>query len=74
MLQFPNDYLSSVTKEDGEGLEVAILYPIQDITPRIPPTAINTESCRTIGLHSEALTDRHKERILQLPRQKSLFQ
>ena len=56
MPQFPNDYLSSVTKEDGDGLEVAMLYPIQEITPRIPPTAINTESCSTIGLHSESIS------------------
>lgn len=56
MLQYPSDYLSSVTREDGDGLEVAMLYPIQEITPRIPPTAINTESCSTIGLHSESIS------------------
>ena len=53
MHQYPSDYLSSVTREDGEGLDVAMLYPIQEITPRIPPTAINTNSCSTIGLHSK---------------------
>ena len=55
MQRYPNDYLSSVTREDGDGLEVAILYPIQEMTPRIPPTAISTESCKTIGLHSESI-------------------
>ncbi len=39
--------------DDDEGLDVAMLYPIHDITPNIPPTAINTESCKTIGPHSE---------------------
>ena len=56
MQRYPNDYLSSVTREEGDGLEVAILYPIQEMTPRIPPTAINTESCKTIGLHSESIS------------------
>jgi hypothetical protein len=25
------------------------------MTPSIPPTAMSTESCRTIGLHSESI-------------------
>ena len=48
-------FLSSETVDDGDGFDVAILYPIQDMTPNIPPTAISTESCRTIGLHSESI-------------------
>ncbi len=55
MQQYPSDYLSSVTRDEGDGLDVAILYPIQEMTPRIPPTAISTESCNTIGLHSESI-------------------
>jgi hypothetical protein len=42
-------------KEEGDGFDVAMLYPIQDITPKIPPTAISTESWSTIGLHSESI-------------------
>ena len=56
MLKYPSDYLSSVTIEDVDGREVAMLYPIQEMTPRIPPTAISTESCNTIGLHSENMS------------------
>ena len=55
MLNCFSYFLSSETKDDGDGLEVAMLYPIQEITPNIPPTAISTESCNTIGLHSESI-------------------
>ena len=48
-------FLSSDTVDDGDGFDVAMLYPIHDMTPRIPPTAMSTESCRTIGLHSESI-------------------
>ena len=39
--------------DDGEGFVVAIMYPIQEITPRIPPTTISIDNCKTIGLHSD---------------------
>ena len=39
--------------DDGEDFVVAIIYPIQEITPRIPPTTIKIVNCRTIGLHSD---------------------
>jgi hypothetical protein len=39
--------------DDGEDFVVAIIYPIQEITPRIPPTTINIDNCKTIGLHSD---------------------
>ena len=55
MLNCFSHFLSSETKDDGDGLDVAMLYPIQEITPNIPPTAISTESCNTIGLHSESI-------------------
>jgi hypothetical protein len=56
MQEFQNDYfLSSDTIDDEEGFDVAMLYPIQDTTPRIPPTAIKTDSCKTIGLHSDSI-------------------
>jgi len=29
------------------------MYPIQEITPRIPPTIIKSDNCKTIGLHSD---------------------
>ena len=48
-------FLSSDTVDDEDGFDVAMLYPIHDMTPSIPPTAISTESCRTIGLHSESI-------------------
>ena len=48
-------FLSSDTTDDGDGFDVAMLYPIHDMTPSIPPTAMRTESCRTIGLHSESI-------------------
>lgn len=48
-------FLSSDITDDEDGFDVAILYPIQDITPSIPPTAISTESWRTTGLHSESI-------------------
>ena len=47
--------MSSDTTDDEDDFDVAILYPIQDITPSIPPTAISTESCKTTGLHSESI-------------------
>jgi len=39
--------------DDGEDFVVAIIYPIQEITPRTPPTTINIDNCKTIGLHSD---------------------
>jgi hypothetical protein len=39
--------------DDGEGFVVAIIYPIQEITPKIPPTTIKRDNCKTIGLHSD---------------------
>lgn len=44
---------SSEDIDAGEGFVVAMTYPIHAITPRIPPAIIRTESCRTIGLHSD---------------------
>jgi hypothetical protein len=41
--------------DDGEDFVVAIMYPIHDMTPRIPPAIINTDNCSTIGLHSESI-------------------
>ena len=29
------------------------MYPIQEITPKIPPTIIKSDNCKTIGLHSD---------------------
>ena len=48
-------FLSSDTVDDVDGFDVAMLYPIHDMTPSIPPTAMSTDSCRTIGLHSESI-------------------
>lgn len=48
-------FFSSDTIDDGDGLAVAMLYPIHDIIPSIPPTAMSTESCKTMGLHSESI-------------------
>jgi len=45
--------LSSCIIDDGEDFVVAIIYPIQEITPRIPPTTIKMDNCKTIGLHSD---------------------
>ena len=39
--------------DDGEDFVVAIIYPIQEITPRTPPTTIKRDNCKTIGLHSD---------------------
>lgn len=39
--------------DDGEDFVVTIIYPIQEITPRIPPTTVNIDNCKTIGLHSD---------------------
>jgi len=39
--------------DDGEDFVVAIIYPIQEITPRTPPTTIKIDNCKTIGLHSD---------------------
>ncbi len=39
--------------DDGEDFVVAITYPIQEITPSIPPTIIKRDNCKTIGLHSD---------------------
>jgi hypothetical protein len=48
--------LSSGKIEDGDDFVVAIMYPIQDMTPSNPPAIINTDSCKTIGLHSESIS------------------
>jgi len=47
---------SSKNIDGAEDLVVAIIYPIQDITPNNPPTIIRTESCCTIGLHSDNMS------------------
>jgi len=47
--------LSSCIIDDGEDLVVAIMYPIQEITPKIPPTIIKSDNCKTIGLHSDSI-------------------
>ena len=39
--------------DDGEDFVVVITYPIQEITPSIPPTIIKRYNCKTIGLHSD---------------------
>jgi len=39
--------------DDGEDFVVAIIYPIQEITPRTPPTIIKRDNCKTTGLHSD---------------------
>lgn len=44
---------SSDVIEEGVALVVAIVYPIQEITPKTPPTIISTDNCKTIGLHSD---------------------
>ena len=41
--------------DDGEDFVVAIIYPIQEITPRTPPTTIKIDNCKTIGLHSDSI-------------------
>ena len=38
-----------------EDFVVAITYPIQEITPRIPPIIIRIVNCKTIGLQSESI-------------------
>ena len=38
-----------------DGRVVAIVYPIHEMTPSMPPTIIMTDSCSTIGLHSESM-------------------
>ena len=45
--------MSSCIIDDGEDFVVAIIYPIQEITPRILPTIIKIDNCKTIGLHSD---------------------
>jgi hypothetical protein len=42
--------------DDGDGFVVAIMYPIQDTTPKIPPAIISTDNCKTIGLHSDNIS------------------
>jgi hypothetical protein len=42
--------------DDGEDFVVAIMYPIQDMMPSTPPAIINTDSCKTIGLHSDSIS------------------
>jgi len=44
---------SSCNIDDGEDFVVAITYPIQEITPRLPPTIIKMDNCKTNGLHSD---------------------
>ena len=39
--------------DDVEVFVVAITYPIQEITPKIPPTIIRIVICKTIGLQSD---------------------
>lgn len=41
--------------DDADDFVVAIMYPIHDMTPKIPPAIIRTESCNTIGLHSDSI-------------------
>tara|TARA_Y100000590_G_scaffold208660_1_gene236430 strand:+ start:2702 stop:2887 length:186 start_codon:yes stop_codon:yes gene_type:complete len=41
--------------DDGDDFVVAIIYPIQEITPSIPPTIIKSDNCKTIGLHSDSI-------------------
>ena len=38
-----------------EDFVVAIIYPIQEITPKIPPTIIRIVICKTIGLQSDSI-------------------
>ena len=47
--------LSYCIIDDGDDLVVAIIYPIQEITPKIPPTIIKSDNCKTIGLHSDSI-------------------
>lgn len=42
--------------DDADDFVVAIMYPIQDTTPNTPPAIIRTESCNTIGLHSDSIS------------------
>ena len=46
---------SSCISDDGEDFVVAIIYPIQEITPKIPPTIIRTVICKTIGLQTDSI-------------------
>ncbi len=39
--------------DDVEVFVVAIIYPIQEITPKIPPIIIKIVICKTIGLQSD---------------------
>ena len=48
--------MSSDKIEDGDDFVVAIMYPIHDMTPSIPPAIMRTDSCRTIGLHSDNIS------------------
>jgi hypothetical protein len=41
--------------DDGFDFVVAMVYPIHEITPNIPPAIIKTDRCSTIGLHSESI-------------------
>ena len=38
-----------------EDFVVAIIYPIQEITPKIPPTIIRIVNCKTTGLQSDSI-------------------
>lgn len=42
--------------DDADDFVVAIMYPIHDTTPNTPPAIIKTESCKTIGLHSDNIS------------------
>lgn len=39
-----------------DGLVVAMVYPIHETAPSMPPTIIRTDSCSTTGLHSESMS------------------
>ncbi len=45
---------SKYTSEE-DGRVVAIVYPIHEMTPSMPPTIIMTDSWSTIGLHSDSM-------------------
>ena len=46
---------SSDVIDADDDFVVAMTYPIHAITPKIPPAIINTDSCSTIGLHSDSI-------------------
>ena len=54
MLESQNNQSSDVI-EAGDGFVVAMTYPIHAITPRIPPAIMRTDSCKTMGLHSDSI-------------------